>query len=354
MSIPETERRRDGGFTLWFTGLSGSGKSTIAHLVGPALDSAAPSSSTSTATRAHAPLEGPRLLEGGPRREHRAHRLGRRAAHQTRGAVIVSAISPYEETRSKARELVEESGPFVEVHVATSVDECARRDVKGLYAKAFRARSGVHRRRRPVRGARDARIDIDKGHRAQGVARCVSHSSAPRRARPDPRSGASMSALATTTRWSAATSRRTTRTMAAATRARTDGPPPKGEAGFRLDLPRQAAGLTSTQAVAASAAVQRPEGRPRRHARSAGDRRPADRARRGDQDRPLPGGGKDLPLHHRVGRSAATFDRRARSPRAPTCGRRPTPSPGAAGLRRRDRADPAGLFGHQGRRRARL
>src|SRR2546425_13190333 len=35
---PETERKRDGGFTLWFTGLSGSGKSTIAHLVGPALD----------------------------------------------------------------------------------------------------------------------------------------------------------------------------------------------------------------------------------------------------------------------------------------------------------------------------
>ena len=33
---PETERRRDGGFTLWFTGLSGSGKTTIAHIVGPA------------------------------------------------------------------------------------------------------------------------------------------------------------------------------------------------------------------------------------------------------------------------------------------------------------------------------
>jgi adenylylsulfate kinase-like enzyme len=35
---PETERRRDGGFTLWFTGLSGSGKTTIAHLVGPAIE----------------------------------------------------------------------------------------------------------------------------------------------------------------------------------------------------------------------------------------------------------------------------------------------------------------------------
>jgi sulfate adenylyltransferase len=51
--------------------------------------------------------------------------------------VIAAAISPYEETRRKARELVEEYGSFVEVHVKASVDECARRDVNGLYAKAF-------------------------------------------------------------------------------------------------------------------------------------------------------------------------------------------------------------------------
>jgi sulfate adenylyltransferase len=51
--------------------------------------------------------------------------------------VICAAISPYQETRRKARELVEEFGPFVEVFVAASVDECARRDVKGLYRKAF-------------------------------------------------------------------------------------------------------------------------------------------------------------------------------------------------------------------------
>ena len=51
--------------------------------------------------------------------------------------MIVAAISPYRETRETARRLVEEYGPFVEVHVHASVDECARRDVKGLYAKAF-------------------------------------------------------------------------------------------------------------------------------------------------------------------------------------------------------------------------
>src|SRR5207253_11497538 len=53
-------------------------------------------------------------------------------------AVIVSAISPYVEARGKAREMVEQNGTFVEVFVDASVEECARRDVKGLYEKAFR------------------------------------------------------------------------------------------------------------------------------------------------------------------------------------------------------------------------
>ena len=52
--------------------------------------------------------------------------------------MITAAISPYEETRRKAREMVEEWGTFVEVFVGASVEECARRDVKGLYEKAFR------------------------------------------------------------------------------------------------------------------------------------------------------------------------------------------------------------------------
>src|SRR5207249_5317290 len=52
-------------------------------------------------------------------------------------AVIVAAISPYAETRDLVREMVDDVGRFVEVYVATSLEECARRDVKGLYAKAF-------------------------------------------------------------------------------------------------------------------------------------------------------------------------------------------------------------------------
>ena len=135
---PESDRVRGGGFTLWFTGLSGSGKSTIAHIVGPELD------------RRGLVVE---YLDGDSVRQHLSkglgfskedrdtniERIGWVASRLTRqgGAVIAAAISPYEETRRTARELVEEFGPFVEVFVSASVDECARRDVNGLYAKAF-------------------------------------------------------------------------------------------------------------------------------------------------------------------------------------------------------------------------
>jgi len=135
---PESDRVRPGGFTLWFTGLSGSGKSTIAHLVGPELD------------RRGLIVE---YLDGDTVRTHLSNglgfskedrdtnieRIGWVASRLTRqgGAVITAAISPYEATRRTARELVEPFGAFVEVYVKASVDECARRDVKGLYAKAF-------------------------------------------------------------------------------------------------------------------------------------------------------------------------------------------------------------------------
>jgi adenylyl-sulfate kinase len=135
---PESDRVAGGGFTLWFTGLSGSGKTTIAHLVGPELEE-----------RGHIVeyLDGDtvrtHLTKGlGFSKEDRdtnIERIGWVASRLTRhgAAVICAAISPYEETRKKARGLVEQFGPFVEVHVQASVDECARRDVKGLYAKAF-------------------------------------------------------------------------------------------------------------------------------------------------------------------------------------------------------------------------
>jgi len=135
---PESERTRGGGFTLWFTGLSGSGKSTIAHLVGPALEErgAIVEYLDGDTVRTH-------LSKGlGFSKEDRdthIERVGWVASRLTRhgAAVICAAISPYEETRRKVRTMIEQYGPFVEVYVKASVEECARRDVKGLYAKAF-------------------------------------------------------------------------------------------------------------------------------------------------------------------------------------------------------------------------
>jgi adenylylsulfate kinase len=72
-------------------------------------------------------------------RDTNIERIGWVASRLTRhgATVLVSAISPYRETRDKARSMVEPFGPFLEVFVDASVDACAERDVKGLYAKAF-------------------------------------------------------------------------------------------------------------------------------------------------------------------------------------------------------------------------
>ena len=128
----------NGGFTLWFTGLSGAGKTTIADLVGPELEARGllVDYLDGDVVRTH-------LSKGlGFSKEDRdtnIERIGWVASRLTRAgaAVLVSAISPYAETRAHARRMVEEHGSFVEVHVSTTVDECAERDVKGLYAKAF-------------------------------------------------------------------------------------------------------------------------------------------------------------------------------------------------------------------------
>jgi adenylyl-sulfate kinase len=132
------DRSSTTSFVLWFTGLSGAGKSTIATLVAPELERRGFVVDTldGDVVRTH-------LSKGlGYSKEDRdtnIERIGWVASRLARAGavVIVSAISPYEETRRKARELVEEHAAFVEVHVATSVEECARRDVKGLYAKAL-------------------------------------------------------------------------------------------------------------------------------------------------------------------------------------------------------------------------
>jgi adenylyl-sulfate kinase len=126
------------GFVLWFTGLSAAGKTTIANNVEPELErrGLVVDHLDGDIVRTH-------LSSGlGYSKEDRDTNVARIAWVASRvsrsgAAVIVSAISPYAEGRRCARLLVEAHAPFVEVHVATPIEECARRDPKGLYAKAF-------------------------------------------------------------------------------------------------------------------------------------------------------------------------------------------------------------------------
>ncbi|HVA31841.1 MAG TPA: adenylyl-sulfate kinase [Gaiellaceae bacterium] len=127
------------GLVVWFTGLSGSGKSTIAEIVARELEARG-----SLVERLDGDVVRTHLSKGlGFTREDRdenIERIGWVAARLARhgATVIVSAISPYARARATARGLVEEFAPFLEVHVATSLEECARRDVKGLYGRAQR------------------------------------------------------------------------------------------------------------------------------------------------------------------------------------------------------------------------
>lgn len=124
------------GVTIWLTGLSGAGKSTIAGRLNAELSAGG---------------RRVEVLDGDEVRTHLSRGLGfSRADRDTNVAriafvaglltkhgviVITAAISPYAEARAAARAAI---GPFVEVYVRCSLDELVRRDVKGLYARALR------------------------------------------------------------------------------------------------------------------------------------------------------------------------------------------------------------------------
>ena len=124
-----------GGFTLWFTGLSGAGKTTVAQVVERALRERGLNVEVldGDVVRTH-------LSKGlGFSREDRdtnIRRIGFVANLLTRNgvAVIVAAISPYRSVRDEARAEIKR---FAEVFVKCPLEECARRDVKGLYKKAM-------------------------------------------------------------------------------------------------------------------------------------------------------------------------------------------------------------------------
>ena len=126
------------GFTVFFTGLSGSGKSTIANALMVKL--------MELGGRPVTLLDGDVVRkhlssELGFSKEHRdinIKRIGYVASEITKngGIAICAPIAPYTATRRAVREMIEEYGAFIEVHVATSVEECERRDRKGLYKLA--------------------------------------------------------------------------------------------------------------------------------------------------------------------------------------------------------------------------
>jgi sulfate adenylyltransferase len=130
------------GITLFFTGLSGSGKSTLANIIFAKL--------IESGGRPVSLLDGDIVRQNlsselGFSKAHRdlnIRRIGFVASEITKngGVAICAPIAPYQATRRAVRELIEQHGAFIEIHVSTPLEVCEQRDRKGLYAKA---RKGV-------------------------------------------------------------------------------------------------------------------------------------------------------------------------------------------------------------------
>ena len=156
--------RHEQGFTVFFTGLSGAGKSTIANALRVKL--------LEHGDRSVTLLDGDLVRKNlsselGFSKEHRnlnILRIGYVAAEITKagGVAICAPIAPYADTRRQVREGVSEYGGFIEVHVSTAIEVCEQRDRKGLYAKA---RAGVLKEftgiSDPYEAPTDAEVVID-------------------------------------------------------------------------------------------------------------------------------------------------------------------------------------------------
>jgi sulfate adenylyltransferase len=160
-SFPPRHRQ---GLTIFFTGLSGSGKSTIANVL-----------MTKFLEIGGRPVT---LLDGDLVRKHLSSELGFSKEHRdinirrigyvaseitkNGGIAICAPIAPYDATRKHVRNLIEAGGGFILVHIATSVETCEQRDRKGLYAKA---RAGILKEftgiSDPYEEPKDAEVVID-------------------------------------------------------------------------------------------------------------------------------------------------------------------------------------------------
>ena len=163
------------GFTIFFTGLSGSGKSTIANaFIAKFLE---------TGNRPVTLLDGDIVRKSlsselGFSREHRninVRRIGFVANEITKngGIAVCAPIAPYESVRKQIRQLIEQTGGFVLIYVSTSIEVCEKRDRKGLYAKA---KSGIIKEftgiSDPYEIPKNADITIDSSELSPDEAAC--------------------------------------------------------------------------------------------------------------------------------------------------------------------------------------
>ncbi len=125
------------GVTVFLTGLSGAGKSTIADALVAELEAEGRPVTVldGDVVRTHLSSE---LTFSREHRDLNIRRIGFVAGEVVKhgGTVVVAAIAPYEAARQEARALVEKHGRFVLVHLSTPLEVCEGRDVKGLYARA--------------------------------------------------------------------------------------------------------------------------------------------------------------------------------------------------------------------------
>jgi sulfate adenylyltransferase len=156
--------RHQQGVTIFFTGLSGSGKSTIANVLLTKF--------LEVGGRPVTILDGDLVRkhlssELGFSKEHRdinIRRIGYVASEITKngGIAICAPIAPYDSVRKQVRQMIEPYGGFILVHIATSVETCEERDRKGLYAKA---RAGIIKEftgiSDPYEAPTDAEVTID-------------------------------------------------------------------------------------------------------------------------------------------------------------------------------------------------
>jgi sulfate adenylyltransferase len=152
------------GFTVFFTGLSGSGKSTIANALMTKLMEMGGRPTTlldGDVVRKHL------SSELGFSKEHRdinIRRIGYVASEITKngGIAICAPIAPYDSVRKEVRAMIEPSGGFLLIHLATPLDVCEGRDRKGMYAKA---RQGIIKEftgiSDPYEEPKDAEMKID-------------------------------------------------------------------------------------------------------------------------------------------------------------------------------------------------